>query len=49
MTTKPLPKMDLERVMLLLHSRLVETIKTDIESSHSFGSNVYANAFLRVR
>ena len=32
-----------------LFSRFVETIKSDIESSHIFGSNVYANAFLRIR
>ena len=42
MPTKPLPKLNLERLMLLYCSRFEETIKTDIESPHIFGSNVYA-------
>ena len=33
----------------VLYTYRRETIKTDIESSHIFGSNVYANLFLRVR
>ena len=40
-----LSKLDLERLILVLGTH---TIKTVIESSHIFGPNVYALAFLRI-
>ena len=40
-----IPKLDLEGLTLLLHTRFKKTSKTEIEAPHSFDSNVYANNF----
>ena len=50
MPTHPLPKLDLERVPLLITAEVMntsyqETIKTEMKACHNFGSNVYSHAF----
>ena len=44
-----LSKLALERIILVICTCFEESIRILIESSHIFGRNVYANAFLRIR